>query len=426
MTPHQRVLTTLAHRAPDRVPIDFGGTMVTGIHVSVVAALRDFYGLEKRPVKALDPGQMLGLVEDDLKTAMGIDVEGVFRRATRFGFPLDDWKPFRMYDGLEILVPGQFNYTLDDNGDTLMHPQGDVSAPPSARMPKDGYFFDAIIRQDPIDEDRLNPQDNLEEFGPASEAELQHLAESARAARATGRAVIASFGGTSFGDIALIPAPALKHPKGIRDITEWYMATRARRGYVHQVFEKQCEIALANFARIHAVVGGWIDVVFVCGTDFGTQKSSFCSVESFDELWRPYYKAINDWIHRNTNWKTLKHSCGSVAKFYPSFIEAGFDIINPVQCSAAGMDPEVLKRAFGDRLVFWGGGVDTQKTLPFGKPGEVRQEVLRRLEVFSANGGYVFNAVHNIQARTPVANIVAMLEAVKEFHGRPRAGVHSD
>jgi len=426
MTPHQRVLTTLDHRAPDRVPIDFGGTMVTGIHVSVVAALRDYYGLERRPVKALDPGQMLGLVEDDLKAAMGIDVEGVFRRATRFGFPMEGWKPFRMYDGLEILVPGQFNYTLDGNGDILMYPQGDLTAPPSARMPKDGYFFDAIIRQDPIDEDHLNPEDNLEEFGPVSEAELKHLAESARAARATGRAVIASFGGTSFGDIALVPAPALKHPKGIRDITEWYMATRARRGYVHQVFRKQCEIALANFACIHAVVGDRIDVVFVCGTDFGTQKSSFCSVESFNELWLPYYKAINDWVHRNTNWKTLKHSCGSVARFYPSFIEAGFDIINPVQCSAAGMDPEVLKPAFGDRLVFWGGGCDTQKTLPFGKPEEVREEVLHRLEVFSANGGYVFNAVHNIQARTPVANIVAMLEAVKEFHGRPRTGVHSD
>ena len=150
------------------------------------------------------------------------------------------------------------------------------------------------------------------------------------------------------------------------------------------------------------------------------------SVESFNELWLPYYEAINGWVHRNTNWKTLKHSCGSVARFYPSFIEAGFDIINPVQCSAAGMDPEVLKSAFGDRLVFWGGGVDTQKTLPFGKPGEVREEVLRRLEVFSPNGGYVFNAVHNIQARTPVANVVAMLEAVREFHGRPRTGVHSD
>jgi hypothetical protein len=416
MTSKERVRAAMAHRAPDRVPVDFGGTMVSGIHVSVVAALRDYYDLGKRPVKAIDPGQMLGLVEDDLKQAMGADVDGVFRRMTRFGFPLEDWKPFRMYDGLEILVPGGFNCTIDANGDTLLHPQGDLAAPPSARMPKDGHFFDAIIRQEPIDEDRLNPDDNLEEFGLVSEADLKYLEDGAQRAAATGRAVIASFGGTSFGDVALVPAPQLKHPRGIRDITEWYMATRARRDYVHRVFEKQCEIGIANLASIHAVVGDRVDAVYVCGTDFGTQKSSFCSVESFNELWAPYYKAVNDWIHRNTAWRTFKHSCGAVSKFYPAFIEAGFDIINPVQCSAAGMDPEVLKSTFGDRLVFWGGGVDTQQTLPFAAPGEVRDQVLRRLEVFARNGGYVFNTVHNIQARTPVENIVAMLDAVKEFN----------
>jgi len=416
MTSRERVVTTLGHRLPDRVPIDFGGTMVTGIHVSCLAALRDYYGLEKRPVKAFDPGQMLGLIEEDLKRAMGIDVEGIFRRNTRFGFPWADWKPFRMSDGLEILVPGQFHYTIDKNGDTLIYPQGDTSAPPSSRMPKGGHFFDAIIRQGPIDEEHLNPEDNLEEFGPISEAELQQVAEGVHQAKATGRAVIASFGGMSLGDIALIPAPALKYPKGIRDISEWYMSIRSRRGYVHQVFERQCELALANLTRIHQRVGDQVDTVFICGTDFGTQKSSFCSVETFRELWLPYYRLINDWIHGNTTWKTFKHSCGAVAKFYPAFIEAGFDIINPIQCSAAGMDPALLKSTFGEKLVFWGGGVDTQKTLPFGKGAEVREEVLHRLEIFARGGGYVFNAVHNIQAQTPVENIVAMLDAVKEFN----------
>jgi hypothetical protein len=417
MNSKQRVFATLAHRAPDRVPIDFGGSAVTGIHVSVVAALRDYYGLERRPVKAVDPGQMLGLMDEDLKRAMGIDVDGLYRRGARFGFPLEDWKPFRMFDGLEILVPGGFNYTVDANGDILMHPEGDVTEPPSARMPKDGYFFDSIIRQDPIDEDKLNPEDNLEEFGPVSDADLAFLAQTAHGQEDNGRAVFASFGGTSLGDIALVPAPQLRHPRGIRDITEWYIATRARRDYVHKVFEKQCEIALANLARVHAAVGDRVDVAFICGTDFGTQKSAFCSVESFNELWFPYYKLINDWVHKHTNWKTFKHSCGSVARFYPSFIEAGFDIINPIQCSAAGMDPERLKAEFGSRLVFWGGGVDTQQTLPFGTPAEVREQVLRRLEIFSPGGGFVFNAIHNIQARTPVANIAAMLEAVKEFNG---------
>jgi uroporphyrinogen-III decarboxylase len=285
-------------------------------------------------------------------------------------------------------------------------------------MPDGGHFFDAIIRQEPIDESRLDPRDNLEEFGPLPEVELAHLQREAARASATGRAVIASFGGTSFGDIGHIPGVALKRPRGIRDITEWYIATRARRGYVHQVFAGQCEIALRNLAAIADRVGDRVDAVMICGTDFGTQSSSFCSVETFRELWLPYYRQVNDWIHGNTRWRTFKHSCGAVEKFLPSFIEAGFDILNPVQCSAAGMEPEKLKQTYGDRLVFWGGGVDTQRTLPFGTPEEVREQVLRRCEVFSRGGGFVFSTVHNVQAGTPVMNIVAMFDALAEFNHR--------
>jgi hypothetical protein len=404
------------------VPVDFGGTFVTGIHVSRVAALRDWYGLEKKPVRAVDSGQMLGEIEEDLKLAMGIDVEGIARRMSRFGFPNENWKPWRMHDGLEILVPGGFNVTTDRNGDTLMYPQGDITAAPSARMPKGGFFFDAIIRQDKIDDDRLDPRDNLEEFGPFSEEELSHLEREARRAAATGRAVVASFGGTAFGDIALIPGVSLKHPKGIRDITEWYISTRTRRDFIHRVFAGQCEVALANLEKIAARLRDLVDVVMVCGTDFGTQTSSFYSVETYRELWMPYHRQVNQWIHRNTSWKTLKHSCGAVEKFLPSFVESGFDIINPVQCSAAGMDPGHLKQTYGNRLVFWGGGVDTQHLLPFGRPEDVRGQVLRRCEIFSKNGGFVFNSIHNIQAGTPVENIVAMIDAVAEFNGIPGTG----
>ncbi len=419
MTSKQRVRASLSHRTPDRVPLDFGGTFVTGIHVSCVAALRRHYGLDQAPVKVIDPGQMLGLIEEDLKLAMGIDVEGIFRRKTRFGFPLENWKPWKMYDGLEVLVPGEFNATTDGDGATYVYPQGDLTVPPSAKMPKGGYFFDNIIRQEPLDEGRLDPRDNLEEFGRVSAEDLRHLAQTAEEARCTGRAVAASFGGTSLGDVGSVPGPSLKHPKGIRDIAEWYIATRTRRDYVHRVFEGQCEIALANLEEIRQAVGDAVDVVYICGTDFGTQNSSFCSVETFRELYLPYYRRINDWIHRHTNWKTFKHSCGAVEKFLESLIEAGFDILNPVQCSASGMDPEHLKAAYGGRLVFWGGGVDTQRVLPFGTPEQVRGQVLRRCEAFSRDGGFVFTSIHNIQARTPVANIVAMIDALHEFNGRP-------
>jgi len=417
MTSKERVLAAIGHRPPDRVPIDFGSTAVSGIHVSCVAALRDYYGLERRPVKVHEPGQMLGLVEEDLKQAMGIDVDGVFRRKTKFGFPAEDWKLWRTHQRLEVLVPGGFNTTTDAGGDTLIYPEGDLSAPPSGRMPRNGYFFDAIIRQDPIVEENLNPEDNLEEFQPIGAGEIVSWKADVETVAGGSRAVVASLGGTSFGDIGLVPGPFLKHPKGIRDVAEWYMSTSSRRDYIHAVFSRQCEIALGNLARIHAAIGSLIDIVYVCGTDFGTQSGTFCSVQTFRDLWFPYYRQVNQWIHANTSWKTLKHSCGSVDRFVPSFIEAGFDILNPVQCSAANMGAAHLKADYGDRIAFWGGGIDTQKVLPFGTPGEVREQVLERCRIFSRGGGFVFNSIHNVQAQTPVENIVALIDAVHEFNG---------
>ena len=135
---------------------------------------------------------------------------------------------------------------------------------------------------------------------------------------------------------------------------------------MQRIFEKQTETALENLERINKEIGSMVDVAYICGTDFGTQISTFCSEETFRELYMPYYKKINSWIHSNTNWKTFKHSCGAIYEFIPLLIESGFDIINPVQCSAQGMDPKSLKENFGDSIVFWGGGVDTQKILPFG------------------------------------------------------------
>jgi len=411
-----RLRTALNHREPDRIPLDFGSTTVTGIHISCVAALRDYYGLPRQPVKLHEPFQMLGLVEDDLRAAMGLDVTGVFPRKGKFGVPAADWKEWN-FRGLNVLVPGNFQTRTEANGDILIYPQGDETAPPSGRMPVGSAFFDIIIRQPEIDDAKLDPADNLEEFGPVSDEDLDHIDRSVRAASRSGYGVAAGFGGTGFGDIANVPAPGLKNPKGIRDVAEWYISTRTRRGYIHQIFERQCEIGIENMARIHARIGEAVDCVYVCGTDFGTQTSAFCSVATFRELWFPYYKRVNDWVHRNTTWKCFKHSCGSVERFFDSFIEAGFDIINPVQCSAAGMDPAGLKRKYGSRLVFWGGGVDTQKTLPFGTPQEVREEVLRRCEIFAPGGGFVFNSIHNLQAGTPVENIAAMMDAVHEFNG---------
>jgi len=418
MDSREQFLKTVNHIQPDRVILDMGATAVTGIHVQTLARLLDFYGLGKMPIRVIEPYQMLGEVSRELADAIGVDVTGAWARDSMFGFynhmPFKEWvTPWKQ----KVLVPQNFNVTTSLGGDILMYPGGDTSVVPSARMPRSGYFFDAIIRQQPIVEEELNPENNLEEFELISNKELEHWRDEVNRAYSSGRAVIAGFGGTALGDIALVPGIQMKHPKGIRDVAEWYMSTILRPDYIKTVFEKQVEIAVENLRRIFEVVGNKVNAVFVCGTDFGTQSSTFCSPGQFDDMWLPYYKKINGWIHENTQWKTFKHSCGAVEGLMDNFIRAGFDIINPVQINAAGMDLKILKGKYGSEIVFWGGGIDTQKVLPFGNPGEVREQVLRSCEILLKGGGFVFNTVHNIQANVPIENVVAMIEAIKEFNG---------
>ena len=207
-----------------------------------------------------------------------------------FGFENAGWKPWTTFDGTPVLVPERFNTVPDANGDILLYPEGDTSVPPSGRMPKGGFYFDSITRQEPIDDDNLRVEDNLEEFGPVSDADLQYFAREAQRLRSESeRAILANFGGTAFGDIALVPAPWLKHPKGIRDVAEWYMSTAARVDFVYSIFERQCEIGLANLAKIHEAVGDRVSVVFVTGTDFGTQAGPFINPKSYRSLYQPFH-----------------------------------------------------------------------------------------------------------------------------------------
>ncbi len=418
MTSAQRVRAALNHQQPDKVPVDFGGTPVTGIHVSVIEGLRKELKLEPHPIRIWEPYQMLGEIEADLIDALGVDIAPTPAYKTMFGYPVEDFKPWMTPWGQKVLVPGKFNYVVDAAGDTLVFPEGDTTVPPSGRMPRASFFFDTIIRQVelPEDDDDLNPEDNLEDFGALTPQALEYFQKSTAEGRASGRAVVANIGGTAIGDIALVPGPFMKHPKGIRDIQEWYISTVSRQDYLHKVFEKQTEIALKNLQAVKAVAGANIDVAFLCGTDFGTQSSQFCSRETFTELYMPYYKQITGWIHQNTDWKCFKHSCGAVFGLVDLLIDSGFDILNPVQISATGMDPVALKSRYGKDITFWGGGVDTQKVLPFESPAEVRAQVLKNLEIFSKDGGFVFNTVHNTQAGVPVKNFLAMIEAVKEFN----------
>ena len=417
LTSRERVNNALNHKESDRVPVDLGSSAVTGMHANTVYKLRQALGLDApgTPIKVVEPYQMLGEIKPNLMDALGIDVVGLGKPATTFGFKNEGWKPWTTFGGTPVLVPEGFNTEPDENGDILIYPEGDKSVPPSGRMPKGGYYFDSVDRQLLVDDDNLNLEDNLEEFTPVSDEDLAYLGrEAERIWRETDKAMLASFGGTAFGDIALVPGPWMKHPKGIRGIEEWYVSTASRRDYVYKLFERQCEIGIKNLEKIHQVVGERVSAIFLSGTDFGQQHGPFISPKAYRDLYQPFNKAVNDWVHKNTTWKTFIHSCGSIRALLPDFIAAGFDILNPVQCSAACMAPEELKQEFGDRVTFWGGGVDTQNTLPFGTPEDVRKEVSSRLKMFGKGGGYVFNSIHNVQARVPIENVLAMFESVRD------------
>ncbi len=415
MTSRERVLAAINHREPDRVPLDMGSSLTTGIMVTAYAKLRRELGVNSTPPKVSDLLQMLAEVELPVLERLGCDVVPLLPTVRFFGVAFDDWKPWRTFDGTDVLVPKQFDYTVDNNGDLLISPRGDTSRPPRGRMPKDGYYFDIIPHQEPIDWDDLNPDEFAEQFQPFTDEMLEHLRKTAEELYAnTDYAILGGFGQGGLGDLPMVLAADMERPKGIRNFDDWMVAHVTHPEYIKGIFARQTERAIENMKLYHEAVGDRIVAIFVSGTDFGTQRGEFISPDLYREIYFPFHKQMNDWVHANTRWKTFYHCCGSIYHLIPSFIEAGIDILNPVQCSAANMGPQRLKREFGDRIVFWGAAVDTQKTLPFGSPDQVREEVAERIRTFAPGGGYIFNAIHNIQAKTPVENILAMFEAARE------------
>ncbi len=399
------------------VLLDIGGMPTTGIHCKVVEGLREYYGLEKKPIKILEPVQMLAWVEDDLKEAMGIQTTPLWGAGTMFGFrQTNKFKEWKTPWGQDVLVADEFATSTDKNGNTYIYACGDTNYPPAGCMPRNGVYFDTINRAPEFDEDEYDVKDNFEEFGPISEEDLEWLKVQRTALENSDDVVMGNLGGTAFGDIALVPGPQLRSPKGLRDITEWYISMVSRQDILHQIFEYEIHYAIENLKKMHAVLGETIQVAYMCGTDFGTQNGPFCSNDVFRNVYAPYYKRVNDWIHENTTWKTFKHCCGSIYDLVPELIDSGFDILNPVQWTARNMDRVLLKDSYGERITFWGGGVDTQKTLPFGTPQQVYDEVLECCRIFGKKGGFVFNTIHNIQPGVPIENVVAMINAIKEYN----------
>lgn len=417
MNSRERIRMTLNHQEPDYVPIDLGGCGQTGMNASTLNRLRKAYGLPEHPIKIVEPFQMLGAIEDDLIEKINSDVIPLWNPTNLMGTSNTKTKPWNMYDGTPVLMSDNFEYEVDQKGGTYVYPCGDRTANYSLHMPKGGTFFDNINRSEKVDEDNLTP---IEDFKDSYTLHTQETckyweAQSKRLYEETEYSIFGVLGGMGLGDAAEIPGPYLKNPKGIRSMEDWLMAHYLYPGYIQAVFEYQTEIALKNLELYRQSVQDRIDVIWLSGTDFGTQNGLFLSPDLFRQMYKPFYKKVNDWIHKNTNWKIFYHSCGAIFELLPDFIEMGVDIINPVQCSALGMDPIKLKDNFGDKITFWGGGINTQNTLPYGSRDEIKEEVKERLKVFSEGGGFVFAAVHNVVANVSPESLISMYEAVTDF-----------
>ena len=371
MTPRERMRKAINHQEADRVPLDLGSTLVTGIQVSAYAKLKKALGITSGVNRVYDPFQMLGEVEESVKKILGVDTLGIQLPTTIFGYANENWKPFRMFDGTVVEISGHFEYDVLPNGDIVQYAKGDRSAPPSGRMPKDGFYFDTIVRQEPIDESKLDPKEWVQQtYSLYTEEELRFLEETSRSSfQSTDYSLVGNFWGAGFGDIAIVPGPSILHPKGIRDPEEWYISSLTRKDYVKEIFRLQMEMQMKNLEAYHQAVGDRIDTVIMSGTDFGSQNGPFISPAAYRELFKPLHKRMNDWVHAHTHWKTFYHTCGSITAYMDDFAEAGIDILNPVQISAVGMSPEILKKQYGDRFVFWGGAINAQATLPLRHTG---------------------------------------------------------
>jgi hypothetical protein len=401
MTSRERVLKALDFQEPDRVPLDLGGSIMSGIMAHPLDRLRRHLGLEHRPVKVYEVFQMLGEVELDLVERLGIDVLPVEPPVQFFGLRREGWKPWRLWDGTEVLVPGRFAVETDPEGGLLLHTAGDPARPVEGRMPRGGFYFDmssltdshADYRPPPLAQVRRENRIEAEEL-EALQARAEHLR------RTTDKALF-------LGCWDKLGLP------WVGSIPDFLVLMLTDRAYVKDLFAARTETALANLEKLKHHLGKSIDILGLDGTDYGSQNSELFSPELFAELYVPYFKIQTGWVHRHTAWKTWLHTCGSVTRLLPLLVEAGVDILNPVQTSAAGMDPAWLKGRFGRRIAFWGGGVDTQRTLPFAGPEEVAAEVRSRLRTFAPGGGFVFNTIHNIQQGTPPENIAAAYDTAR-------------
>lgn len=401
MTSRERVLAALDRRPVDRVPIDVGGTRQSGISLWAYARLRERLGLvASRPPRVFDLFQMLAEIEQDVAERLGADCVALNRPAVAFSIPNRDWKPFRFADGLVAEVPGGFSPEEQPDGRLVLRRNGEVVG----AMPAASRFFDRFERYPGA----THPDLSTWRAPRLDGATLEHYHRESEALHAgTDKAIVAALG----------PPFELFNGIGQGGFEAWMCTFGSEPEYVEALYAEIVDAWIENLAAFHAAVGDRVHVLQIAD-DFGTQAGPFLSTRMFRRLVMPAYKRGLDWVHAHTPWKVLLHSDGALYPLLPSIVEMGVDVLNPVQTSAAGMDPVRLKQEFGDRLCFWGGSADPQSTMVRGTPADVAAEAERHLAVFAPGGGYVFASVHNVQADVPADNIVALFDAALGFRVR--------
>ncbi len=401
MTGCERVQTALAHREPDAVPIDLGGHRSSGIAAMAYPRLRAALDLEPRPVRVYDIIQQLAVVDEDVLDRFGVDTIELGR-----GFARDDadWADWVLPDGTPCLVPAWSVPEREDGRWVLRSESGKVLC----AMPDGAIYFEQTYW--PYAEDDSAPLDEAMAEGmwsavcspPGPNVDEAGLADGARALRAgTDRAVIGLFGGN-----------LLEAGQWLYRMDRFLLLLAAEPRQVHRFLDALVAYHLASLERYLAAVGESIDVILF-GDDLGTQTAPQMSPAMYREFFKPRHAAMWRRAKELADVKVMLHCCGEVRALLPDLIDAGLDAINPVQISCPGMKAVDLKEEFGARLVFWGGGCDTQTVLPTATPEAVADHVRRQVATLAPGGGFVFQQVHNILANVPAGNIVAMLDAVR-------------
>jgi uroporphyrinogen decarboxylase len=379
MTPRERVLAALSHREPDRVPIDLGSSIVTSITKTAYGPLRAHLGLPPDEAPIYDAVQQLPFVGEDLLERFAVDTRMVQLPPTHVA-------------GVEIVDDGDYWAFFDRWGSKL-------------RMPKvGGLYFDWV--EFPIEELTPAALDGYRWPEPDPPEVVATLRARARRLREqTDYALVGS---------GVIGGGIFEQPCRTVGLEKFMIAMLSDRPLAERLMDGITDIYIASVERYLDQVGEFIDV-FTFWDDVSTQEGWMISPDLYVSLVKPRQRRLFEAIKARTSAKLFYHGCGAVFELIPHLIEIGVDIVNPVQVSARGMDSKRLKAAYGKDVTFWGGGVDTQRVLPFGSPQEVRDEVRRRIDDLAPGGGFVFAAVHNIQAFVPPENVVAAFDTAREY-----------